>query len=174
MAYVAGETGDKPRQKDLNLQAAQALAQCRAYSDLFTVLGNLGGADETEGSSYLAQALWIALRLQIPLQDVMNLIRYLFNQIPRQDPLEPLLAATALILCARRGQDHPQIGSLQEQGWRMMSAAAASRSITQEDFEQWFFSLKLNDPSVVLPAVQQALETLIGDTWLFDPAAIGS
>ena len=49
MAYMAGETGDKARQLTLNLQAAQALGQVRAYVDLVTVLGNLGtGVDPND------------------------------------------------------------------------------------------------------------------------------
>ncbi|MEH1789763.1 MAG: tetratricopeptide repeat protein [Nostoc sp.] len=37
MAYVVGKTGDKARQLELNLQAALALAQVRAYGDLVRV-----------------------------------------------------------------------------------------------------------------------------------------
>jgi hypothetical protein len=56
MAYWAGETGDRARQLDLNLQAVAALAQVRAYLDLVMVLGNLGLTDETNSLVYLGSA----------------------------------------------------------------------------------------------------------------------
>ncbi len=56
-----GETGDRTKQLDLNLQAASALGEVRAYRDLLTVLSNLGVTSEDSGQTYLAQAIWLTL-----------------------------------------------------------------------------------------------------------------
>ncbi len=108
MAYWAGKTGNKAHQLELNLQAAQALGQVRAYGDLMTVLGNLGTTVETNSLAYLAQALWLCLRIQAPLTNAIVLIKTLYDQVPQGDDLEALLAAYALVLCARRGRGIPR------------------------------------------------------------------
>ncbi|MBW4464823.1 MAG: tetratricopeptide repeat protein [Pegethrix bostrychoides GSE-TBD4-15B] len=173
MAYTAGETGDKARQLTLNLQAAQALGQVRAYVDLVTVLGNLGGMAEGNALVYLSQAIWLCLRIQAPLVSTLKRIRFLFNAVPQGDALKMLLAATALWFCNARGEGHPQIEQLQEDSFKLMSIAANAQGIqTQEAFDEWFIQQQLNDPSVFLPQLNQRLEAIIGDGWLFDPNAV--
>jgi len=173
MAYCAGEMGDRPRQLELNLQAAQALGQVRAYVDLFTVLSNLGGTAETNSQRYPAQAVWLLLRIQAPLLDAMIAVKALYEAVPQGDDLEALLATFACVLCAQRGQEHPQIEQLQELGMQMLAGAAAAQGIeTQAAFETWFTQNKLNDPDVVLPRLNQCLEALIADTWAFDPTPL--
>ena len=169
MAYVAGERGDRPRQLTLNIQAAQALGQVRAYRDLFTVLCNLGATAEENPLAYLAQAIWLSLKIQVPLSANIQLIAALFSAIPQGEPLESLLATTANFLCQRRGESHPQLPQLQEFSFKMLSSAASAQGITTpEDFEAWMTRSQLNDPAVFLPRLNQRLEDLVGDGWLFE------
>jgi tetratricopeptide (TPR) repeat protein len=169
MAYVAGQGGDRPRQLALNLQAAQALGQVRAYGDLFTVLGNLGRTAEENPLTYLAQALWLSLKIQVPLASHMNLIAALFNAIPPGEALEALLAATANHLCQSRGERHPQLPQLQKHSLNMLMGAASAQGIaTQEAIATWMSQLQLNDPAVFLPRLSQRLEEMVGEGWVFD------
>jgi len=175
MAYVAGKAGDHVRQLDLNLQAAQALGQVRAYGDLVTVLSNLGATAETNALSYLAQALWLALRTQPSLTQSITLAAALYQRVPQADELEALLAAFALTLCAQRGQGHPQLAQLQERASTMMSGAAGAQGITTQDaFEGWVTQQQLNDSAVFLPRLNQRLEVLIDNQWAFDPSLLQS
>ncbi|MFN6572182.1 tetratricopeptide repeat protein [Dendronalium sp. ChiSLP03b] len=173
MACVVGDTGDKARQLELNLQAFLALAQVRAYSDLVTVMGNLGVADESNSLVYLAQAIWLTLRIQAPLADTIYLIRTLYNAVPQGDELEALLGATAMYFCNYRGEGHPQLEELQERSFKIISGAAVAQGIeTQEAFDNWFVQQRLNDPEYFLPRLNQRLEEIVGDGWLFDPSQI--
>jgi tetratricopeptide (TPR) repeat protein len=174
MASVAGKTGDRARQLDLNLQAAAALAQSRAYLDLVTVLGNLGVADETNSLVYLAQALWLSLRIQAPLPDTIYIIRALFNGVPQGDELEALLSATALFFCNQRGEGHPQLAELQQLSIKLRSIAASNQGVeTSEAFPTWVVQQRLNEPEYFLPRLNQRLEGLVGDRWLFDITQVG-
>ena len=174
IAYIAGETGDKARQLTLNLQAAQALGQVRAYVDLVTVLGNLGTTAESNARVYLAQAIWLCLRIQAPLVSTLNRISRLFNAVPQGDVLEMLLAATALWFCNVRGEGHPQIAQLQEDSFKLLVIAAETQGIQiEEALEAWFIQQQLNDPNFFVPQLNQRLEEMIGDGWLFDPNAVG-
>ena len=172
MAHIAGKAGDKARQLTLNLQAAEALEQVRAYVDLVTVLSNLGATAETNALVYRAQALWLCLRIQVPLVDTIQLIAALFNAVPQGDELEALLSATALYFCNLRGANHPQLAQLKEDSFKLLTIAAQAQGIqTQEPFDRWFTQQQLNDSNSFLPRLNQQLETLIDDSWLFDRSA---
>ncbi|KAB8315297.1 tetratricopeptide repeat protein, partial [Tolypothrix campylonemoides VB511288] len=173
MAYVAGETGDKAGQLYLNLQAASAFAQVRAYGGLVTVLSNLGVAAESNGLLYLAQAMWLMLRIQAPFADTIALIRALYNAVPQGDELKALLGTTTFLFCNSRGEGHPQLEELQELSVRMLSAAAGAQGIeTEEAFNTWFVQQRLDDPEYFLPRLNQRLEEIVGDGWLFDPTQL--
>ncbi|MEH2116515.1 tetratricopeptide repeat protein, partial [Nostoc sp.] len=171
MAYWAGKTGDKPKQLELNLQAVSAFTQVRAYSDLVTVLSNLGVTDESNGLVYLAQAIWLTLRIQAPLGQTIRIIRALYNRVPQGDELEAMLGATAILFCSRRGEGHPQLKELREDSFKIISGAATAQGIeTQEAFDTWF--TQQIDPEYFLPRLNQRLEEIVGDGWLFDGSQV--
>ncbi|MBN4004364.1 tetratricopeptide repeat protein [Nostoc sp. LPT] len=173
MASWAGKTGNKARQLELNLQAALALVQVRAYGDLVTVLSNLGLADESNGLVYLAQAIWLTLRIQAPLAQTIQLICGLCNAVPQGDELEALLGTTAMFFCNRRGEGHPQLKELQEHSVNLILGAAVAQGIeTQEAFGTWLAQQKLNDPEYFLRRLNQRLEKIVGDGWLFDRSQV--
>ncbi|MEH2411181.1 CHAT domain-containing protein [Nostoc sp.] len=172
-SYWAAETGDQAKELDYNLQAAVTLAKIRAYINLVTVLTNLGVADESNGLVYLAQAIWLTLKIQPPLAETIELINVLYNRVPQGDELEALLGATAIFFCNYRGEGDPQLEELQECSFEIISGAADSQGIeTEERFNTWFTQQRFNDPEYFLPRLNQRLEEIVGDGWLFDPSQV--
>jgi len=168
MAHWAGETGDRPRQLELNVRSAQALGQVRAYGDLVTVLSNLGASAEDNRLAYLAQATWLSLKIKTSLAAHITLIAGFFNAVPQGDELEALLATTAYFLCLQRGANHPQLTQLQERSAQMLMAAANAQGIAPEAVADWMAQQQLNDPAAFSPRLNQRLEALVGTGWLFD------
>ncbi|MEL7144471.1 MAG: tetratricopeptide repeat protein, partial [Cyanobacteria bacterium J06573_11] len=175
LAYWAGERGDRAEQLTLNLQAAEALGRTRAYSDLLTVLTNLGFTAEVNPTAYFAQAIWLMLRIQPPLSDAISVLNALYQRIEKGDPLEALLGATAFYFCRTRGENHPDIEQLSNASLNMLAGAATEQGTkieTMEALTNWMQAQQLNDPEQFLPKLNTQLETLIGDTWAFDPAPL--
>ena len=171
MASLVGQQGDVEREVQLNLQAATGLAAIEAYGDLATVLNNLGVTDFSARNAYLAQSVWLSLRVDNPLDNIISRLSNLFNQVPEGDALEPLLATAAYFYCATRGKGHPQLEPLQEQSGKLLSAAASQRGITDmEGLQAWMAQEQLNDhdPEVFMPRLLTQLEALVGDHWVFD------
>lgn len=138
-----------------------------------TVLGNLGTTAESNALVYLSQAIWLCLRIQAPLVDTIRRIRSLFDAVPQGDPLGMLLAATARWFCDMRGANHPQLKQLQAESFKLLTIAANAQGIeTQEAIDAWVIQQQLNDPQYFLPQLNQRLEEIIGDGWLFDPSAV--
>ncbi len=172
-AYIAGETGDKARQLDLNLQAASAFAQVRAYGDLVNILHNLYVTAESNSLVYLAQAIWLMLRIHIPLAQTIQLIRTMYVDVPQDDEFKALLGATAIFFCNNRGEGHPQLNEFQEHSIDLILIAAGDPSITTwEASYTWVVQQKLNEREYFLPRLNQRLEEIIGDGWLFDRSQV--
>ncbi|QHG15571.1 tetratricopeptide repeat protein [Nostoc sp. ATCC 53789] len=169
MAGVFRQQGDIPKAIALYEQVASILAQISAYGNLVKALSNLGVTDESNGLVYLAQAIWLTLRIQAPLGQTIRLISALYNRVPQGDELEAVLGATAMFFCKLRGEGHPQLEELQEHSVKIISGAASAQGIeTEEAFGNWFTQQRRNDPEYFLPRLNQRLEEIVGDGWLFD------
>ncbi|MEH2367396.1 tetratricopeptide repeat protein [Nostoc sp.] len=173
LAYIAGKTGDKDRQLDLNLQALQLCVKIRAYRHLVTVITNLGEADESKGLIYFAQATWLCLNIQVPLPNTMTIFAHLYQALPQENELQALLTTTTLFLCSQLDEDHPLFKELQILGGRMIIALTEAQGIeTQQAFDTWIVQQRLNDPKYFLPRLNQRLEDIVGDGWLFDRSQV--
>jgi tetratricopeptide (TPR) repeat protein len=170
MAAIAHQQGDAAQVQKLYLQAAVLLGSTGSYGDLITVLSNLGINDEPAALGYLAQSLWLTIKLLPNLEDTITIITFIYGKIPTADRLESLLGATAIYLC--RSYQHPELEKLTELSSKIIGHAAQQQGIeTQTDRDNWIAQNRLNDPDYFLPELLKQLELIIGDNWLFDKAA---
>jgi tetratricopeptide (TPR) repeat protein len=170
MAFIAGKQGNLARERELYLQAATIQGSIRDYGGLIITLGNLGTNDEPDALGYLAQSLWLTLRLSTNLKNAISLIRAIFDKILTGDPLKALLGATALHFCATRY--HPELEQLAAASHEMLDFAASQQDIdTPEEREKWFVANRLGDSDYVLAATSELLESIVRDGWLFDRSA---
>jgi tetratricopeptide (TPR) repeat protein len=171
MAYIAGKQGDIAQKEKFYVESAQVLGEIGDYSNLITILRNLGFTVEAQALTYFAQSLWLTLRLTTNLEDTIELIEAIYRRVPTGDPLEALLGAVALYFC--QDSPHPDLVQLQERSFGMLSYAANQQGITtQEQFDEWIVQNQLNDPHYYLPAFDARLVEIIGDDWLFDPLRV--
>jgi len=168
MAWAVGQQGDRERERSLNLKAAQALAAVRAWLNVITVLRNLGASEDPGAPGFLAQALWLASRVQAPLEDSILPGVWLFKKLDPagKDALAVSMAALALSLI--RGQQHPQRKRFQKYAAGMVRACATARQIPEDKSQEWIKSLSIADWR---PALDRVVETIVGDSpWMFDRA----
>jgi tetratricopeptide (TPR) repeat protein len=169
MAYVADLAGDAGQARDLNLQAARALASIHAWPDLATVLANLGAADG--GTPYLAQAVLLGLRVSVAASTAVQRLAALTVELAPTDETVPLLATTAAFLVASRpvpDSDTDTAGLASG-----LVGYAHEKSETTEPFEAWFKERRLDDPGYFIPQLERRLRDLVpADAWLFDPDAL--
>ena len=137
---------------------------------MLTVLNNLGVADETNGLVYLAQAIWLSLKIEAPTTDTIQFIVNLYRTLSLADELQALLMAVAACLCKQLGKDHAQqLAEFQDLIDWMISVVANTNGIeTPQEFAPWYVQQRLNDPEYFLPRLNQRLEEIVVDGWLFD------
>lgn len=87
--------------------------------------------------------------------------------------MQVLLGVTVMFLCATQAQEHSLLEKLRNLGWEMILEAAVAQSIeTPEALGTWIFQQRLNDPEYFLPRLNQRLEEIVGDGWLFDRSQV--
>ncbi len=169
MAWAAGQQGDHARARDLNIRATRTLASISAWLDCITVLGNLGTSEEPDAQAFLAQAVWLSLRVQAPIEDATALGAQLFSKVTPQSEAAPLIATWLMFLIQTRGEKHPKKEDLQRVASGLLTACMAAQGIPQEGFADSITEEKLNNPAYLIPALGKALEAMVPeDAWLFD------
>ena len=167
MIKLAGEISNQAKQLELYLQAAKIFTQAGSYQNLINVLGNLGLLTESKCSVYFAQAIWLSLKIKAPVANTINLITHLYAVLPKNDKLQPLLVATAIFLYKNLEQNHPDLDQLHKLiNWMIQGIK------TRKSKAVWFVQQRLNDPEYFLPQLNQRLEEIVGDGWLFDPSQV--
>jgi tetratricopeptide (TPR) repeat protein len=170
MAWAAGQQGDRERNRHLNLEAVQALAAMRAWLDVITVLRNLGTSEDSGAPGFLAQALWLASRVQAPLEDSVETAAALFQKLEPTGEDALAVAMTAVALSQVRGRQHPQRERFQNYAFGMLGACATARQIPEDELQNWLESLPFADWQ---PALDRAVERIVGDSpWMFDRRAV--
>lgn len=173
MAWAAGQSGDPARSDQLNREAATALGSVRAYLDLIAVLDNLGATAQQEREIFAAQAAWLVVKVQAPVDEFLGVLQQLFDLVAKGDPLETLLGAAAVRIVAARGGNHPEREKLGERAVELLSIAAGNAGVeSREAFERWVAENRLGDGGHVFPRLLELLEQLVGDRWLFDRAPL--
>ncbi|WP_245911834.1 tetratricopeptide repeat protein [Brunnivagina elsteri] len=169
LADLSYQAGDIEKALEYLQQTAQTLGEIRDYVNLRQVLKNLGVADESKEIIYLAQAVWLCLRVQIPLIATVETFESMYQSVPQGDEIEALLGATAVYLCQARGDNHPQLDELQQRSFKILAGAAGAQGIeTQEAFDTWYVQQQLNDPEYFIPRLFERLEEIVADEWLFE------
>lgn len=170
MAAIAYQQGDAALEKELYLRTAVLFNAIGDYGNLIITLANLGTNDEPDAIGYLAQSLWLTLKLPTNLQRAITLISYVYRKIPTGDPLKSLLGAAAIHLC--QYYKHPELDQIIELSGGIILHAAEQQGITtQADYNNWIIQNRLNDPDYFLPLLISRLESIVGDSWLFDRQA---
>jgi tetratricopeptide (TPR) repeat protein len=175
MAWIAGKRGNVDEARRLYFKAAKSMAEAQAWLDLLAVLGNLSAIPIEGALGYLAQAVWLAISVEGPVEDALDLITRMLEKLGMEHEIAPLLATTAAFIAQTRGHHHPQQKSLVTYGFKMLVTCASVRNVEQLDkYKQWITSEGLKDPNRFLPALRTALESMVGEEdWLFDRKLIG-
>jgi tetratricopeptide (TPR) repeat protein len=172
MAGLAGKQGDNAQREKLYLAAARIYEEIGYYINLIAMLCNLGfTVEEAQSFTYLAQALWLTLKLENNLQKTIELIEEIYQLVSPGDSLEALLGAVAIYFCYN--SPHPEQAQLQERSFGMIRYVANQQGITtQAQFDEWIVQKRLDDPNYFLPALDASLVEIIGGNWLFDPQQV--
>jgi tetratricopeptide (TPR) repeat protein len=170
MGWLASEKEDFDEARRLYIEAGKSTVTVRSWLDLITILSNLANLPIEGALGFLAQAAWLAIQVESPAKETLNVIAALLDKLGIEHETAPLLGAAASFIAYVRGQHHPEQERLIEGSVNMLVACAAVRRIKQEaQFEQWLTINGLKDPERVLPALLSALEAMVSEEeWLFD------
>ena len=160
MAGTLFQTGDKPQAARYLIESAKIFGGVRGYFDLVTVLSNLAAVDSDDRTLWLAQALWLAMRIQMRPVQRQPLFEGLFHRVPAGHRLKRNLA----LLFSQSG-DLKVAGDKARQ---LFSIAAQGAGVSPESAQAWFEDLLATEASQIASEVETDLIELVGDRWIFD------
>ncbi len=169
MAWVAGRDNDHSHAAVLNRQALQALVQISAWLDVVTVLDNLADSvDDGESLSCVAQALWLSLRIGVPVGQVLKLCAELLHKTGGVAAEHaPLIGAVAIYVVQTRAMGHPKLEELRQYAGGMLVACIIGQGVHEDGIPQWLTEQELLDAAKLLPAVDKLLSHWVTE-WAFD------
>ncbi len=169
MAWATGRDNDHFRAAVLNRQALQALSQISAWLDVVTVLDNLADfVDDGESLSCVAQALWLSLRIGVPVGQVLNLCAELLHKTGGETAEHaPLLGAAEMYVVNTRGMGHPKLEELRQYAVGLLLACIIGQGVAEDGIPQWLAERELLDVAKLLPALDKLLSQWVTD-WAFD------
>ncbi|MBF0399620.1 MAG: hypothetical protein HQL90_02510 [Magnetococcales bacterium] len=117
----------------------------------------------------LAQRIWLALKTDTAITEVMLALTALFSQFGAAHEQAGDIAAMAGLLAARRGTDHPDSEWAEVQALQMMQQVQQVNAFSEPGaFEDWFVARGWADPDVFIPRFMKLLEEVVGDDWWLD------
>ncbi|MBF0155489.1 MAG: tetratricopeptide repeat protein [Magnetococcales bacterium] len=171
MAFVTFKAKDHSEAIRLNLQAIACLERADSWADMVTVVNNHAFLDKEAIRSGRAQALWLALRVPVLPDVLLNRCAEMVNEFGPDSPGGLLVAAAAPLLLLRCRGSEPPTPEERTKALLLLAACADAREIPPEELDAWLSDPQWHDVNQLLPALNNLLESLIGaDDWLFNPS----
>ena len=121
----------------------------------------------------LAQRVWVALKTDAPVIDVVLALFHLFNTLGPRHEIAGSVAALAHLMAKHRTPEHPDRDLARAQAQQMFTLVLdASGVVGTEAFDKWVAHHHLDDPNHYIPIVLNCLEVMVGDDWWIDRALL--
>ena len=117
----------------------------------------------------LAQRVWIALKTETPVPDVVLALFHLFNTLGPRHNLAGPIAALAHLMAKHRTPEHPDRGLALGQAQQMFALVCDQAGVVGEEaFKIWVRHHQLDHPDHYIPMVMHGLELMVGEAWWID------
>ncbi len=143
------------------LKAAWILAEERAWRDLTETLFLLGRGRDPLSNDYLAQGVWLSLRIGFDLDQLLPHGYRLMERLGPGHELARMLARALPVLLVMYGDDHPKQREMLNEASRVVLAFVGADMINPETFTMWVAEHGLENPQQVLENLDRALATYI-------------
>lgn len=121
----------------------------------------------------LAHRVWIALKSETPVTDVVLALFHLLHTLGIRHEVAGPIAALAHFMAKHRTPDHPDRALAIAQAQQMLDLVVQEVGVRgDEAFKRWVAHHRLDDPNLYIPSVLNCLEVMIGGDWWFDPALL--
>ncbi|MBF0161027.1 MAG: hypothetical protein HQL88_01955 [Magnetococcales bacterium] len=158
----------------LNKAAVARFSRNGHWKEALELLTSLSKKQKThEIYKALAQRVWVALKSDAPVTDVVLALYHLLNTLgPRHEIAGPVVAL-AHLMAKHRTPEHPDRALAQAQAQQMFALVLDSIGVVGEEaFGKWVAHNRLDDPNHYIPIVLNCLEIMVGDDWWIDRDAL--
>lgn len=123
--------------------------------------------DHPKSLAALGHGVWLSVTYPVTPTATIALLRHIIDETPDDADGAAVAAATAAYISDLRGPDNGDLSL--ETGQLLNSVARRHANVhTQEEFDQWFKKLELDQPTQFLPRLRNVIDVLVQDDWWID------
>jgi hypothetical protein len=186
-------TSDNEQKAELDHQLAQILIELDqgklAWRKAFPVLefhlakqeweqatvvcGTLFRCNEPDSLAALGHALWLSITFPVNVTLTIAQLQHVINDTPSDSDGAAVAAAVASYVLDLRGSQNKSDDATLAVGQMMNEVARRHGNVdSQEDFDQWFRRLELDQPAKLLVRMRNIIDVLVQDQWWIDRDAL--
>lgn len=132
-------------------------------------------ADQPQSLAALGHAIWLAITYPVDPELTVAMLEHVIDETPPDSDGAAVAAAAAHYVVDLRAEDPQREELLYYTNQLIATVARRHGGIeSQEDFQEWFKRLQLDDPELFLPRLGLVVDVIVQDDWWIDRDALRS
>lgn len=173
LGAVENELGDHEAAWEAARVALDLAVQIEEWAGAVQACDCLFASGRPEALKALAHGLWLAVTYPIDPGLTVDLLARLVEEAAHDD-IGAVAATTANYVAQLRAPGGEAGDPAREKAQRLLNAVAWTHGKVkdQQDFDIWYRTNQLDDPSIFLPLLSQAVDKIVVGDWWFDREAL--
>lgn len=121
----------------------------------------------------LGHGLWLSITFPVEVTLTISQLQHVIDETPEESDGAAVAAAMAAYINEIRGNAQKNDDVALAVGQMLNDVARRHSQVnTQDEFDQWFARLELDDPGKLVVRMRNIIDVLVQDNWWFDRAAL--
>ncbi len=147
--------------------------QQESWQDAVEACNVLYVTDQKDSIAVLGMGIWLAVTFPVEPELTVAMLVHAIDAMPDDSDGAAVAAITGrYVVDLRAGDDQHESQAFFVDSLIAMVAKRHSQVQDQDAMNKWLDRLALRDPSVFLPRMAQVVDSIVGDQWWFDRAAL--
>ena len=143
------------------------------WEQAVVVCDTLFRCNHTDSLVALGHALWLSITFPVDLSLTIAQLQHVINETPEDSDGAAVAAAVAAYVSELRGNKNASDDVTLAVGQMLNEVARRHGNVqNQQEFDQWFKKLELDQPPKLLVRMRNIIDVLVQDQWWFDRAAL--
>ena len=137
------------------------------------VCDTLFRCNQPDSLAALGHGLWLSITFPVDLTLTLSQLQHVIDETPEDSDGAAVAAAVAAYVVDLRSEDAGNDDAILAVGQMLNEVARRHGNVNdQEEFEQWFRRLELDQPNKLLVRMRNIIDVLVQDQWWIDRDAL--
>jgi len=154
-------------------EAFEIYATDEAWQGAVEACDILFTADQSQSLAALGHGIWLSITYPVDPELTVAMLQHVIDETPHESDGAAVAAAAAHYIVDLRAQGDQREELMYYTNQLIATVARRHGGVeSQEDFQDWFQRLELNDPVLFLPRLGMVIDVIVQDNWWIDRDAL--